>query len=140
MEEWKEYSGKTVDDAFYDALEELGVTSDQVEMEVLERESSGFIGLFKKEAKIRVKKIETRDDVATFLKKVINQMGVDGEIILKKEEEENVLSIEIKGDNLGILIGKRGQTLDALQYLCSLVVNRDAETYTKVKLDTENYR
>ena len=78
--------------------------------------------------------------VDEFLKNVLSQMGIDAEISITKDEEENALNIDIEGSNMGLLIGKRGQTLDALQYLASLVVNKGHDEYVKVKLDTENYR
>ena len=141
MAEWKEYSGKSVEEALTDALIELKVTSDQVEMEVIEKESAGFIGLFKKAAKIRVRVKENKEDgTITFLKQILEQMNIEGTVEMSMDEEENTMNIEIKGEDMGILIGKRGQTLDALQYLASLVVNKESESYIKVKLDTENYR
>lgn len=137
-----EVTGKTVDDAITEALVQLGVTSDQIEYEVIEEAKSGFLGFNSKPAKIKVRKKETiNDKVNTFLQDVFKAMDLEVEIIIKEsEEEENVLDIELKGDDMGVLIGKRGQTLDSLQYLTNLAINKNAETYVKVKLDTENYR
>ncbi|WP_343210229.1 RNA-binding cell elongation regulator Jag/EloR [Anaerolentibacter hominis] len=141
MAEWMEFTGKTVDDALTEALIKLGLTSDQVEWEILEKESGGFIGLFKKAARIRVKAKSSIEDVAgDFLKNVLREMNIAADVIVTMEEAENTMNIELKGEDMGILIGKRGQTLDSLQYLTSLVVNKEQESYLKVKLDTENYR
>lgn len=137
-----EVTGKTVDDAITEALVQLGTTSDQIEYEVLEKGSSGFLGFNSKPAKIKVRKKETiNDKVNTFLQDVFKAMDLNVEIVIKEsEEEENVLDIELKGDDMGVLIGKRGQTLDSLQYLTNLAINKNSDTYVKVKLDTENYR
>ena len=137
-----EVTGKTVDDAITEALVQLGVTSDQIEYEVLEEAKSGFLGFNSKPAKIKVRKKETiNDKVNTFLQDVFKAMDLEVEIVIKEsEEEENVLDIELKGDDMGVLIGKRGQTLDSLQYLTNLAINKNSDTYVKVKLDTENYR
>ncbi len=137
-----EVEAKTVNDAITDALVQLGVTSDQIEYEVIEKGSSGFLGINSKLAKIRVrKKFCPEDEIREFLSKVYDAMGLTVEIIITPdEEEENVYNVEMKGDDMGVLIGKRGQTLDALQYLTNLVVNKRLDTYVKVKLDTEDYR
>ena len=141
MNEWMEFTGKTVDDAVIEAGMKLGVSIDNMEYEVLEKESSGFLGLNKKPAKIRAKvKEEEKDPAEAFLSKVFEAMGVKADITLNMDEAENTLNIEIVGEDMGVLIGKRGQTLDSLQYLVSLVVNKNSENYIKVKLDTENYR
>lgn len=141
MRNWIEVTGKTVDDAITEALIQLGTTSDQVDYEVLEKESSGFLGLNKKPARIRMALKETlQDKAAGFLQDVLTAMGLHTEIAMNYDEEEKTINLNIEGDDMGVLIGKRGQTLDSLQYLVSLVVNKESEEYIKVKLDTENYR
>lgn len=141
MEEWKEFTAKTVEDAVMEAAIQLQTTSDKIEYEVIEKETKGFLGLLSKPAKIRVKKKMTIEDSAReFLQKVLKVMGVEAQIDVDYNEEEQTVSINVLGDDMGILIGKRGQTLDSLQYLTSLVVNKNTEGYLKVKLDTENYR
>lgn len=142
MSEWKEFSGKNVDEALTEALISLETTSDKVEWEVIEKESNGILGIFsKKEAKIRVKlKNNPESNAKRFLGEVFEAMQLSVNIDVDYNEEEETMDIDIKGDDLGILIGKRGQTLDSLQYLTSLVVNKEAKGYIKVKLDTENYR
>ena len=139
--EWVEFTAKTVDEALDAALQKFETTSDKVEYEIIEKESNGLLGLFSKPAKIRVKRKATLADIAQdFLKKVCTNMGVEASFEVKCDEEESRIDINIVGKDMGLLIGKRGQTLDSLQYLTSLVVNKESTTYYKVKLDTENYR
>lgn len=139
--EYRDFSGKTVDDALTEALIALNTTSDKIEYTVVEKGSAGFLGIGSKPAVIRVKKITTVNDVATdFLDKVFKSMNLNVEIVISANEDKDTLDIDLKGDDMGLLIGKRGQTLDSLQYLTSLVVNKDSEQYKRVKLDTENYR
>ena len=137
-----EFTGKTVDDALTNALVEFGVTSDQIEYEVLEKGSSGFLGFNSKPAKIKArKKYTVVDHIRNFLSQVFDAMGLEVEILINASaEEENVYDVELKGHEMGVLIGKRGQTLDSLQYLTNLAINKHSETYTRVKLDTEDYR
>ena len=136
-----EFTGKTVDDALTNALVEFGVTSDQIEYEVLEKGSSGFLGFNSKPAKIKArKKYTVVDHIRNFLSQVFDAMGLEVEILIKPSDEENVYDVELKGHEMGVLIGKRGQTLDSLQYLTNLAINKHSETYTRVKLDTEDYR
>lgn len=136
-----EMTGKTVEDAVKNALNELKVTEDKIEYEVLEE---GTKGLFKllgaKPAKIKVKvKRDYVFEAKTFLRDVLNSMGIKSEIRIKEENE--AVKITLTGPDMGILIGYRGETLDSLQYLVSLVVNKGHETtYKRVVLDTENYR
>lgn len=197
-------SAKTVDDAITEALIQLGVTSDKLEYDVIEKGSAGFLGIGMKQAVIRawkkkeekeesveqladelvkeavpenitldvneekpvkkeVKK-ETKKEIKkeiksepkhetelakveeatikeceTFIKNVMNAMKMEVEIH-SEIDEEGALSIELKGENMGILIGKRGQTLDSLQYLTNRVANKMQTGYVRVKLDTEDYR
>ena len=139
--EFIEISAKTVDDAITEALVKLGTTSDRIEYEVIEKGSAGFIGIGRKDAVIKVrKKYTVEDDTKEFLSKVFDAMDLKVEIMIDKAEDSNVISVELKGDDMGVLIGKRGQTLDSLQYLTNLAVNKHAENYVKVKIDTEDYR
>ncbi|MBQ7795286.1 MAG: protein jag [Lachnospiraceae bacterium] len=136
-------TAKNVDEAIIQASMQLGVSSDRLQYEVVEKGSAGILGglIGAKPAVIRAKKIETIDDKATdFLKDVFGAMGLSVDVDVKLNEEEKELEINLSGDEMGILIGKRGQTLDSLQYLVSLVVNKESEDYLRVKLDTENYR
>ena len=133
---------KTVDDALTNALVEFGVTSDQIDYDVLEKGSSGFLGFNSKPAKIKArKKYTVVDHIKNFLSQVFAAMGLEVEILINASaEEENVYDVELKGAEMGVLIGKRGQTLDSLQYLTNLAINKHSDTYTRVKLDTEDYR
>jgi spoIIIJ-associated protein len=134
-------TAKTVDEAVTKALIELETTSDKLEYEVVEKGSAGFLGIGAKPAIIRAKKKETLEDRAIdFLSQVFDAMNLDVKIAAAFNEEECEMNIDLSGEDMGILIGKSGITLDSLQYLVSLVINRNTEDYMKVKLDTENYR
>ena len=142
MADFKNYSAKTVEDAITQASVALGVTSDKLEYEVLEKGSSGLLGIFGvKPAVIKArKKVTVLDEGREFLEKVFDKMNMDVTIDMKYNEEEKSVSINLIGGDMGVLIGKRGQTLDSLQHLVSLVINKHSEDYLRVKLDTENYR
>ena len=182
-------SAKTVEDALTEASIELGLASTEIDYEVIEKGSAGFLGIGAKQAVITAwkkveekpkkekkteKKIEkkveekpveikevkeateeievpekeeklaevepqTKEACEKFLKDVLKSM--DMEVTLTSEiDEDGALSITMEGENMGILIGKRGQTLDSLQYLTNRVANKMQEGYVRVKLDTENYR
>ena len=136
-------TAKNVDEAILQASMQLGVSSDRLQYEVIEKGSAGILGglIGAKPAVIRATKIETIDEkAADFLHDVFGAMGISVDVESKLNEEEKELEINLSGDEMGILIGKRGQTLDSLQYLVSLVVNKESEDYLRVKLDTENYR
>lgn len=202
-------SAKTLDDAITEALIQLGVTSDRLEYDVIEKGSSGFLGIGAKQAVIRarrkIEKVEEPEEPVViepvkekkrevkcenkkeikkdtkkeikrevkkevkkeikkeskpevkkelelakvedhtikaceeFLHNVLKTMGMEVEIT-SEIDEEGALSINMEGENMGILIGKRGQTLDSLQYLTNRVANKSQEGYVRVKLDTEDYR
>ena len=136
-----EVTGKTVEEALTNALVQLETTSDKVEYEVVEKGSNGILGIFNsKPAKILVWKKETMEDrVKDFLTDVFGAMELTVDIQMNITED-NTVEINLVGDDMGVLIGKRGQTLDSLQYLVSLVANKDSDKYYRVKLDTENYR
>ena len=139
--EFTEFSAKTVDDAITEACQKLMVPSDKLEYEVVEEGSSGFLGIGAKPAIIRAKAKSSVADVAKdFLKDVVEAMNMAVVVDVKYDEENKNIDIELSGDEMGVLIGKRGQTLDSLQYLVSLVVNKDSEEYIRVKVDTEDYR
>jgi spoIIIJ-associated protein len=143
--EWVEAKGKTLEEAIQHALSELNCTEDDADVEVLEESSKGFFGLIKsKEAKVRVtlkpKTATPLDQVTGFLSRVIQLMGVEAQI--EALEKEDSLLLTVVGDNLGVVIGRRGETLDALQYLASLIANRYYENreYKRILLDAEGYR
>lgn len=175
-------SAKTVSDAITEASIQLGITSSELEYEVIEKGSAGFLGIGSKQAVIKAwkkevvkeepqtveeikeepvlehaeekavkeevekteeKLVEVQNDTIAacekFLKDVLSTMGMDVKIA-SNVDEEGALCIDLEGDNMGILIGKRGQTLDSLQYLTNRVANKMQDGYVRVKLDTENYR
>jgi len=171
-------SAKTVDDAITEALIQLSVTSDMLDYEVIEKGSSGFLGIGMKQAVIKARKkevIQPQEEVVEveeqkpkvivkkaesfirpevelaevqdvtiaacekFLHDVLKAMDMEVELT-SKVDEENALSIDMEGKNMGILIGKRGQTLDSLQYLTNRIANKSQDGYVRVKLDTEDYR
>ncbi len=139
--EFIEVSAKTVNDAITEALVKLEVTSDQLEYEVVSEGSTGFLGFGSKPAVIKArKKFSVEDCVKDFLNRVFEAMDMEVEIISKYDEESGMVEVEFKGSEMGVLIGKRGQTLDSLQYLTNLAINKQTDKYVKVKLDTEDYR
>lgn len=132
--------GKTIDDAVNQALTELGLTRDEVEVNIVEYPENGVFGLFgKKDAVVEVRPMDNPETRATdFLGKLLSKMGLDCQF--ETRLEDNNLFIDIAGENMGLIIGKRGQTLDAIQYLTGLAVNRQQKSFVHVILDTENYR
>ena len=142
--EYIEISAKTVNDAITEACQKLGVTSDKLDYSVIEEGSNGFLGIGSRPAVIKARVLEvelsTEDLAKKFLSDVFAAMQLEVVITLDYKEAERELSIDLNGDDMGVLIGKRGQTLDSLQYLVSLVVNKDVDDYIRVKVDTENYR
>lgn len=182
--EYIEVSAKTVEEAITDACVQLGLTSDQIEYEVVEKGSSGFLGIGNKPAVIKARKKEEVTEEAAptaseektseqkeskartesrpekkvvaslseesvekftasakeFLKKVFDAMNLEVQIDTKYDAANNCLDIELSGKEMGVIIGKRGQTLDSLQYLTKLAINNNTEEKIKVKVDTEDYR
>ena len=139
--EFIEVSAKTVNDAITEACQKLTVTSDKLEYEVIEEGSSGFLGIGSKPAVIKARiKSSVEDSAKDFLKDIFAAMDMTVVVDVKYDENDNSMNVDLSGDDMGVLIGKRGQTLDSLQYLVSLVVNKNTENYIRVKVDTENYR
>ena len=139
--EFIEVSAKTVNDAITEACQKLGVTSDKLITEIIEEGSNGFLGIGAKPARIKAAvKNSVVDNVKDFLKEVFAAMNMEVVVNINYDADDKTMDIELSGDEMGVLIGKRGQTLDSLQYLVSLVVNKDVEDYIRVKVDTENYR
>lgn len=141
--EFQEFTGKTLSDAVTNALLALETSRENLDYEVIDKGSNGFLGMGARPAKIKAKlKIlpkKTSEEIAKgFLAEVFDAMGL--QVDIKVNVHEDMLDVDLSGDEMGILIGKRGQTLDSLQYLLSLVVNKNSDSYVKVKVDTENYR
>ena len=176
---YTEFTGKTVDEALTAATVSLGLTSDQIDYEVVSEGSSGFLGIGSKDAVIKViskeekakleeetvntpsveEKVETTETPVVedkpsisdeevekiardFLNDVFAAMNlkVEMDVVFEEDDHGKTMSIDLKGPEMGIIIGKRGQTLDSLQYLVNLAVNRKAANYVRVKIDTEDYR
>lgn len=189
-----EITGKSVEDAFMNAIVELETTSDNIGYDVIDKGSNGILGFGSRPAKIKAwvkseveaekkaeeeKAVEVKsteaaapaansakadvtsdnsDEVLSephkkmvvtcdvdkvirdFLDNMFKAMDMDVNIDIKINEEEGCVNVELGGDEMGLLIGKRGQTLDSIQYLVSLVVNKENEKYMRVKVDTEDYR
>lgn len=161
-------SGKTIEDAVNQGLAELGVSRDKVEIQVLEQPSRGFLGLIGvKPAKVEVRLLPVPEappqpsepvvnapqanvtpeeitaknpyeEAAAFLKEVAAGMGLSVEVSIKKQRDGHLFNIA--GEDLGMIIGRRGQTLDALQYLTNIVANRYSESFVRIVLDAENFR
>lgn len=142
MNKTVEGRGKTIEDAINAGLAQLGVTLEEVETYVIQVPESGMFGIFgKKEAVVEVTLVDTAGKRAEeFLSEMLEAMDISCEIRTEFDDQHRILHVELIGDDMGILIGRRGQTLDSLQYLVSLVVNRAGDKYIRVVLDTENYR
>lgn len=142
--EYIEVSAKSVNEAITEACRKLGVTSDRLDYEVIEEGSNGFLGIGSKpaiiKAAVKIEKLSLEDNAKKFLNDVFAAMNMAVVVEIKYDEENKEMDVDLSGDDMGVLIGKRGQTLDSLQYLVSLVVNKESEDYIRVKVDTENYR
>ena len=133
-------SAKTEERAIEEAVRQLGVDSaDDLEIEVIEKAAKGFLGFGSKDAVIKaVVKFNPEKTAKEFLREMFVAMGII--VNIETELKEKQLLINLSGSDMGILIGKRGQTLDSLQYLVNLVVNKGNAPYLSITLDTENYR
>lgn len=140
MEKTLESSGKTIDAAITVALEQLGMDRDQVTVEVLEKPKSGFLGLGGSLARVRVTYGVSRSDKAeSFLTELLQKMRSSAVPVITEQADGN-LSVVLTGSGLGLLIGHRGDTLDAIQHLTNYAVNRGEEEHIRVSIDAENYR
>ncbi|QUH25148.1 RNA-binding cell elongation regulator Jag/EloR [Serpentinicella alkaliphila] len=135
-----EVEGRTIEDATNIGLKQLGKKKDEVDIKILEIPSKGFLGIIgSKQAKIKITvKDNPEKDVEQFLRKMFKAMELEVQIVTELADE--VIKVYLEGPNMGVVIGRRGQTLDSIQYLASLVVNKEREKYLKVFIDTENYR
>ena len=144
VQEFIEVSAKTVNEAITEACRKLSVTSDKLDYQVVEEGSSGFLGIGSRpaviKAAVKIEEVSAEAAAKNFLNDVFEAMNMKVTVDVNYNEEEKFLDIELTGEEMGVLIGKRGQTLDSLQYLVSLVVNKEMEEYIRVKVDTENYR
>ena len=139
--EFVEFKAKTKDEALTNASLEFGCPIESIEYEVVSEASKGFIGIGAKPCIIKARKKKTFvDEIKEYIASMLDAMGIEAKINIDYDDIEGEMNIDLEGSDMGILIGKRGQTLDALQYLIRLAVNKKSESYIKVKLDTENYR
>ena len=141
MEKIIEKSGKTIDEAVESALLELGANKDDVTIEVINEGKRGILGIGAENAVVRVIMQISKNDIAeSYVKNIMDKLGINAEV--KSEYDDETVSIEVIGESeeVGRIIGRRGDTLDALQYLTSLVVNKGEKNYIRVNLDTEKYR
>ena len=146
-----EMTGRTEDEAVAAALRELGLTRDDVSVTVLERAKSGFFGIGGSPARVLVS-CEVADEpapsargddlerVSTFLYGLFERMGVEAKVEAKYSDEDNTISVELSGERVGALIGRRGETLDAIQHLTNYMLNNGSDERTRVNVDAENYR
>jgi spoIIIJ-associated protein len=148
-------TGQTVDEAVQSALRQLNITEDQAEIEVIDEGKKGLLGLFgSKPAIVKVakaqesveelpaKEVELEEDpvekVQKYVEKIIAEFEV--EVNVKAEVEQNVVTLQLTGEKIALLIGKRGQTLNAIQYLAQLAIHQYADKYYTVVVDAEGYR
>ncbi|RIU93344.1 RNA-binding cell elongation regulator Jag/EloR [Oceanobacillus picturae] len=133
-------SGQTVEEAVQSALEQLNTTKDQVDIDIIDEGKKGLLGLFgSKRAFVKVTLAKNKvEETQVYLSQVIANMNVEAEI--KMDVVGNHVNFELSGDNIAVLIGKRGQTLNALQYLLHLAINKDGKQFYTVSLDAEGYR
>ena len=137
-----EVTGKTEEEAVASALAQLGLERDEVSVEIVTRAKSGFLGLGGSPAVVKViyeRKDSQQEKVETFLKGLLEHMDVQADIQIT-ERENGGLNVELSGKNMGVIIGRRGETLDAIQHLTNYAVNRGADKHMHINVDAENYR
>ncbi|MBQ3416572.1 MAG: protein jag [Ruminococcus sp.] len=136
-------TGATVEEAKENACKELGVETydDRIEFEIIEMQAKKVFGLFGgRPAKVKVSLKQTSDQAAeSFIKEIIEKMGLEN-ITVSSKIEDNVITLDIEGEDVGFIIGRRGETLDALQYLACLAANRVDQNYSRVVINTGDYR
>ncbi len=139
-----EIVARSVDEAVQEGLTKLDTTMDEVDISVLEEGSKGIFGFIgSKSARVRLEHkptIKWKTRIATeYVVKLLEHMDINADCTVKVQDEGNI-ALDLSGDNLGLLIGRRGQTLDALQYLISTVTNREGGEWVRVIIDIEGYR
>lgn len=141
MAQYIEKEGKTVESAIEEGLNELNISRDEAEIEILDEGNKGLFGLIGgRSALVRIyKKISYEEIVSGFLSPILKAMGVEDKMDVIIDDDNN-LTVRLLSDNIGIVIGRRGETLDALQYLLGLAVNRRSDNFVRVTLDVGNYR
>ena len=136
-----EITARSVDEAIKQALGELKLDRSRIDVEILEEPSKGFLGFIGgKQARIKAtEKITPVYHTKEFIEKITRHMGVKTDVLIKEETDYVRMTIT-GGNNLGVLIGRRGETLDALQYLANLVTNKHSQERKKIIIDAEGYR
>ncbi len=136
-----ETRGDSIDEAVKKALAELNVERDDVSVEVVQKPKSGFLGIGREPAIVRVSyETSPADTAREFLSGLLDRFGTPAHIDTTVDQQEHTIHIELSGSNMGAVIGRRGDTLDAIQYLTSIVANREEEDRWRITVDTENYR
>ena len=134
-----ERTGKTVEEAIEVALKELNVTEENVNIEVLEEPAKGLLGIGAKPALVKVTLKDNKNEIINeFLTKIAGCMNIT--LTNKIEEKDGRISVNMEGNDMGLLIGYRGETLEALQTILGVVANKGSEEYVRIDLDAENYR
>ncbi len=136
-----EAKGESIDAAVESALQELGMTRDQVSVEVLKQPKSGFLGFGKEPAVVRVSyEVTPTARAVEFLEGLLTRFGTPAHISYSEDVEERTIALTLTGENMNAVIGHHGDTLDAIQYLTNIVTNRKEDERWRVTVDTENYR
>lgn len=135
-----EITARTIDDAIKQAAEELALDVEDIEIEIIEESSKGFLGILGgRLAKIKATpKDNSIAKAKRYLEKVTERMGINANVTVQESNE--YIKMVIAGDSMGIIIGRRGETLDALQYLTNLVINKKMQERRRIILDAEGYR
>ncbi len=136
-----EATGRTVDEAVEKAITELGIRKDNAKVEVMDEPSQGILGILgNKSAKVLVKPIfEPKEFLEKYLKEMLVNMSIEGSITVEMDEEK--LEAMIMGEDVGVLIGRRGKTLSDMQYIVNIVMRRQFKNLNKMTvIDVENYR
>ncbi|NLI68648.1 MAG: protein jag [Bacilli bacterium] len=133
-------SGATVEEAIQSALQQLNIPREKAEVEIIDEGKKGFLGIFGSvRAVVKVReKVDHIELGKQFLTDVARNMGVD--ITVEVEKEDNIVKYNLTGEKIALLIGRRGKTLNALQYLTHLVINKETDQYYSVIVDAEGYR
>ncbi len=136
-----EAKGDTIDAAIQNALAKLGCQRDDVSVEVIAKPKSGFLGLGKEPALVKVTyETSPAGKAKDFLEGLLIRFGVQAHIVVKEDSENKIINMELSGEGIGAVIGRRGDTLDAFQYLTSIITNKDEDDRWRVVVDAENYR
>ena len=135
-------TAKTVEEAIELACDRIGLPREEVEIEIIDLPKKGFFGIGAQPAKVRVyqESSDKAEIAVAYIKDILTEIGVPHVEVTAKVEENNNAVITLSGEGLGVIIGRRGETLDALQYLTGLVANRADGDYMRVTIDSGNYR